>query len=279
MSTILDKIALSTQARIAGEKQQLNPKNLGMLAREALTADGVGPRARFEAALRGDDISFICEVKKASPSKGVIAPDFPYLQIAQEYEQAGAAAISVLTEPEFFQGSLDYLYQIAHLVATPVLRKDFIIDVYQLHQARVAGANAALLIAALLGSNLKEFVSQTHALGMAALVEVHDERELELALTAGAQIIGVNNRDLRTFEVDTSLSIRLRERVPPEILFVSESGISTPEDVRKLRDAGVNAVLIGETLMRSPNKAAMLANLRGGSPNAEAFDPSGVHER
>jgi indole-3-glycerol phosphate synthase len=214
--------------------------------------DGTDPPGpSFMEALAAPGISFICEVKKASPSKGVIAEDFPYLNIAKEYVAAGAAAISVLTEPDFFRGSNDYLCEIAKAVSVPVLRKDFIIDDYQIYEAKNLGAAAILLIGALLDDKtLRLFLDTAHTLKLDALVEAHDGDELHKALDSGADIIGVNNRDLKTFTVDISNSVRLRALVPPEKIFVAESGIRTPEDIKILRDARVDAVLIGEAVMR-----------------------------
>lgn len=211
-------------------------------------------------------MSYICEVKKASPSKGLIAPDFPYLSIAKAYEQAGASAISCLTEPFYFQGADRYLEEIAKSVNIPVLRKDFTVDEYMIYQAKALGASAVLLICAILDdSRLKDYGQLAKELGMDALVEAHDEREVDRALNAGAQIVGVNNRDLRTFQVDMNNSIRLRRMAPVNVIFVSESGIKTSEDIRLLCENQVDAVLIGETLMRSPDKKAALEALNGGS--------------
>ena len=213
----------------------------------------------FEAALRGKDIAFICEVKKASPSKGVIALEFPYRQIALDYEAAGAAAVSVLTEPAYFQGADAYLS-----VGIPVLRKDFTVDSYMIYEARTLGAAAVLLIAALLdGDTLRDYIGVAHSLGLSALVEAHTAEETEVAVKAGARIIGVNNRDLRTFQVDTGNCLRLRPLVPRSVLFVAESGVRTAADIDRLRAGGVDAVLVGETLMRAPDRKAALAALRG----------------
>ena len=219
----------------------------------------------FLSALKQDDIAFICEVKKASPSKGLIAPDFPYLQIAKEYEEAGAAAISVLTEPYYFQGSNEYLSEIADNVKIPVLRKDFTVDEYMIYEAKVIGASAILLICAILSQEeLNQYLDIAHSLGLSVIVEAHDAAEVQMALDAGAGIIGVNNRDLKTFTVDINNSARYRSMVPDHIVFISESGIKTPEDIQRLRENGTNAVLIGETFMRSQNKKAELAKLRSG---------------
>ncbi len=218
----------------------------------------------FERALKGDDIAFICEIKKASPSKGIIAEDFPYLDIAIEYERAGAAAVSVLTEPEFFLGSDEYLREISGAISLPTLRKDFIIDTYQIYEAKLLGASAVLLIAEILDQKtLSEYIKIADSLGLSALVESHSLEQMNKALSAGARIIGVNNRNLETFEVDITTSIKLREHVPPDKIFVSESGITNARDIQMLRDNNINAVLIGETLMRSDNKRLMLDTLRG----------------
>lgn len=219
----------------------------------------------FEYALRKPELSFICECKKASPSKGIIAEDFPYLKIAQEYEKAGADCISVLTEPKYFLGNDSYLQEIAQSVSVPCLRKDFVIAPYMIYEARVLGAAAVLLICSLLTEKeLAEYLEICDSLGMSALVEVHDAAEISMAIHAGARIIGVNNRNLSDFSVDMANSSRLRELVPPEILFVAESGIKTAADVQALREIGADAVLIGELLMRAENRSAMLAELRRG---------------
>ncbi|MCL2148374.1 MAG: indole-3-glycerol phosphate synthase TrpC [Methanomassiliicoccaceae archaeon] len=219
----------------------------------------------FEDALRSDGVSFICEVKRASPSCGVIAQDFPHLQVAEEYEAAGASCISVLTEPSRFLGSDEHLAGIRDRVSVPLLRKDFTVDPYQIYQARAMGADAVLLICAILGEGrVREYLETADSLGLSCIVEAHDEGEVEAALRAGARVVGVNNRDLRTFRVDLRNSIRLRRLVPEEVLFVSESGISSAEDVRLLAENGVDAVLIGESLMRHADKKAFLDELRGG---------------
>ncbi len=218
----------------------------------------------FEATLKRHGMSFICEVKKASPSKGVIAEDFQHIDIARDYEQAGADAISVLTEPEFFFGSSEHLCEIKKYVGVPLLRKDFIIDDYQLYESKLLGADAVLLICALLDTEtLRQCLSICDELGLSALVEAHDAAEVRSALTAGARIIGVNNRNLKTFEVDIHNCVQLRPLVPKDILFVAESGIKTAEDVEILRETGVDAVLIGETLMRSTDRKAALRELKG----------------
>lgn len=219
----------------------------------------------FEHALRKPELSFICECKKASPSKGIIAEHFPYLKIAQEYEQAGADCISVLTEPKYFLGNDSYLQEIAQAVSAPCLRKDFVVAPYMIYEARVLGAAAVLLICSLLTEKeLSEYLEICDSLGMSALVEVHNAAEISMAIHAGARIIGVNNRNLSDFSVDMANSSRLRELVPPEILFVAESGIKTAADVQTMREIGADAVLIGELLMRAENRSAMLAELRRG---------------
>ena len=218
----------------------------------------------FEKALRKPGISFICECKKASPSKGLIAPDFPYLQIAREYEEAGADAVSVLTEPKWFLGSDVYLQEIAAAVDIPCLRKDFTVDEYMIYEAKLSGASAVLLICSILsGEQIREYLAVCDMLGLSALVETHDEAEVEMALSAGARVIGVNNRNLKDFTVDTENSRRLRRMIPPETAFVSESGVSGPEDVKRLAEIGADAVLVGEALMRAVDKKQMLSKLRG----------------
>lgn len=218
----------------------------------------------FERALKKPGISFICECKKASPSKGLIAPDFQYLDIAKEYEAAGADCISVLTEPKWFLGSDRYLKEIAEEVSIPCLRKDFTVDEYMIYEAKLLGASAVLLICSILsGEQIREYIAVCDKLGLSALVEAHDEDEVKMAVNAGARIIGVNNRNLKDFSVDTENSRRLREMIPRDVLFVSESGVSGAEDVKKLRDIGADAVLVGEALMRAEDKRAKLLELRG----------------
>ena len=256
---ILREIVERTKERIETRKKTLPPEKAMEIAHSVVIAD-----FPFEEALKSNDIALICEIKKASPSKGVIAEDFSYLDIAGEYESAGAAAISVLTEPYYFKGDDRYLHEIADIVSIPLLRKDFTIDNYMIYEAKILGASAVLLICSILSSDtLAEYITVAHSLGLSALVETHDENEVEMALGAGARIIGVNNRNLKTFEVDISLSERLRKIVPPNILFVSESGIQSPEDISRLREIGANAALIGETIMRSADKCLEIARLRG----------------
>ena len=258
--TILDTLASHARARTLKNKHKISEEEI----RKAALALGADTGFPFEKALAQPGMSFICEVKKASPSKGIIARDFPYLEIAREYEQAGASAISCLTEPDFFMGSDEYLREIAAAVKIPVLRKDFTVDPYMIYEAKVLGASAVLLICAILtDEELIEYGALARSLGLSALVEAHDEREVERALRVDKAVIGVNNRDLRTFTVDCRNSVRLRKMVPGDRLFVSESGIQTPTDIEILRENGVDAVLIGETLMRSPDKAAELRCLKG----------------
>ena len=257
--TILDKLAEYAKKRVAEEKQKIS---LDEIKKSALSM----PKGdfSFEKALKKDDIAFICECKKASPSKGIITENFPHLQIAQEYEQAGADCISVLTEPSRFLGKDEYLQKITENVSIPCLRKDFTVDEYMIYQAKLLGASAVLLICSILDkSQIKEYINICDMFGLSALVEVHDEREIQTALESGARIIGVNNRNLKDFSVDTDNSRKLRELVPNNIIFVSESGVKTSKDVQKLRDIGANAVLIGETLMRAENKKDMLLRLKG----------------
>lgn len=258
--SILDQLASYARQRTEQAKKKIPPEEI---RRQALSLPkGTFP---FEQALKKDGLSFICECKKASPSKGLIAPDFPYLKIAKEYEAAGADCISVLTEPKWFLGRDDYLKEIAGTVSIPCLRKDFTVEDYMIYEAKVLGASAALLICSILTEEeLRRFLSLCDELGLSALVEAHDEGEVTMAVKAGVRILGVNNRNLEDFSVDTDNSLRLRERIPPHVLFVSESGISCAEDVAKLHEIGVDGVLIGEALMRAPDKKARLRQLRGG---------------
>ncbi len=259
--TILDQLADHARERVRQARKKIS---LEELQRQAdLLPKG---SFSFEETLKTPGLSFICECKKASPSKGIIAPDFPYLQIAQEYEAAGADCISVLTEPEWFLGRDEYLREIAAAVSVPCLRKDFTIDEYMIYEAKVLGASAVLLICSILTEEqMKGYLAVCDSLGLSALVEAHDESEIRMALRAGARIIGVNNRNLRDFSVDTDNSCRLREQIPRDILFVSESGVRSEEDVTKLHEIGADAVLIGEALMRASAKKELLARLRGAS--------------
>jgi len=264
---ILDTLAEEARRRVARAKAAV-PLEAVRVAALGAAGERPSPEKDFARALAAPGLSFICEVKRASPSRGLIAGEtadspFPYLDIAREYEAAGAAAISVLTEPAYFLGSDAYLREIAAAVPLPALRKDFIVDPYQLYEARLLGASAALLITALLpGETLAEYLALTTALGMDALVEVHDEAEAERALQAGARIVGINNRDLRTFTVDLGTTARLRAALPPEVLVVAESGVTTPADIPRL-GPGIAAVLVGESFMRAPDKRRHLEALRG----------------
>lgn len=262
MKNILEEIAARTRERIAKEKSCISVSELENRIQEV--NKNARQKITFFQALQKDGMSYICEVKKASPSKGLIAPDFPYLAIAKEYEQAGASAISCLTEPFYFQGADQYLREISAAVQIPVLRKDFTVDEYMIYQAKSLGASAVLLICAILDDGeLRAYRQLAKELGLDALVEAHDEYEVDRVLNLGAEIVGVNNRDLRTFQVDMNNSIRLRKMAPDNVVFVSESGIRTPEDIRILYENKVDGVLIGETLMRSPDKKAALESLNG----------------
>ncbi len=257
--TILDELAQSAVERV-NQSKFLKPANL--IKTQALSM----PRGNFsfETALRKPGLSFICECKRASPSKGLIAPDFPYTEIAKAYEDAGADCISVLTEPTRFLGSDDYLREIAARVAIPCLRKDFTVDPYMIYEAKILGASAVLLICSILDKNrLKEYIDICDALGLSALVEIHDEKEAEDALDAGARIIGVNNRNLKDFSIDPGNSKKLRDLIPEDRLFVSESGISNRKDVINAENIGADAVLVGEVLMKADNKQLMLRKLKG----------------
>lgn len=256
---ILDTLAQSTRNRVENEKKTISPEQMKSYALSMPKLD-----FEFEKALRKDDIAFICEVKKASPSKGIIAEDFPYVQIAKDYETAGASAVSVLTEPEYFKGSTEYLSEISKNINIPIIRKDFTVDEYMIYQARTVGASAVLLICAILDTEtIKKYIGICDTLGLSALVEAHDEDEIQSALKAGARLIGVNNRNLKDFTVDINNCVNLRKLVPSDVTFVAESGIKSAKDIDVLRQANINAVLIGETLMRAENKTEMLAQLKG----------------
>ena len=259
---ILDQLAEYSRLRVAEDKKKISLdeiKNIAIQTKNEKLCDFA-----FEKALKKDGLSFICECKKASPSKGLIEPDFRYLEIAREYEAAGADCISVLTEPKWFLGSDSYLKEIAEAVSIPCIRKDFTVDEYMIYEAKLLGASAVLLICALLPEEtIKHYIEICDKLGLSALVEAHDEDEIASAIRAGARIIGVNNRNLKDFTVDVHNSERLRKLVPESVLFVAESGIRTSADIDVLRHANVNAVLIGETLMRAPDKKAMLDALKG----------------
>lgn len=260
--TILHQLADYARMRVAKDKDIVGLEEIREIARQVRNRQNTD--FIFEQALRKKELGFICECKKASPSKGLIEPNFEYLKIAKEYELAGADCISVLTEPKWFLGSDQYLQEIAKTVSVPCLRKDFTIDEYQIYQAKVLGAAAVLLICSILTQQqLKQYMELCEELGLSALVEVHDEDEANIAVKSGARIIGVNNRNLKDFTVDTYNSRRLRDLIPSDVLYVSESGVKTAEDIAKLREIGVNAVLIGETLMRASDKKAKLNELKG----------------
>lgn len=261
MIKMLDEIVEKTKERLAESKKN---KSLDELKEEVQKLE-ITHDFPFKKALGGDEISIIAEVKRASPSKGVIVEDFDYLTIAKEYEEAGASAISVLTEPYFFKGSDEYLKEIAENVTIPVLRKDFVIDEYMIWEAKLLGASCVLLIVSILSVvELKKFIDLAHDLGLSAIVETHDGDEIRTALNVGAEIIGVNNRDLTDFTVNIENSIDLRRCVSGDVIFISESGIKTPEDVRKLKENDVDAVLIGESLMKCDDKKSMISELKNG---------------
>lgn len=257
--TILNELSEHAKERVQNAVQRIS--------RQEIQAKALAlPKGKFafEDALKKEGLSFICECKKASPSKGLISPNFPYLQIAREYELAGADCISVLTEPKWFLGNDRYLFDIAAEVSIPCLRKDFIVDDYMIYEAKLLKASAVLLICSILtGEQLKDYLAVCKTLGLSALVEVHNEKEIEMALNAKAKIIGVNNRNLKDFSVDTNNSSMLRKMIPNDVLFVSESGVKTAEDVQNIRNIGADAVLIGETLMRAFDKKAKLNELKG----------------
>ena len=257
---ILEKLADLSRQRVRMEQILMSEPEL----RRRAKAQGKGHGDAFLTALKKPGISFICEIKKASPSRGLISPDFPYLKIAETYERAGADCISCLTEPEYFLGSDGIFREVRAKVSLPMLRKDFTVSAYQLDQARVMGANAALLIVSLLDEKtLEAYLERCGELGIAALVETHDEEEIRRAVSAGAKIIGVNNRNLKDFSVDFENAARLRDRIPADCVYVAESGVKTPEDVQRLKQIGADAALIGETLMRAEDPGTMLRLLKG----------------
>ena len=259
---ILDELATLAQKRVEENKKKKSIEEIKKEAMEIATNENF--TFPFEKQMRKEGLSFICEVKKASPSKGMIAENFPYLEIAKEYEKAGADCISVLTEPYKFLGSDDYLKEINKNVSIPTIRKDFTVDEYMIYEAKLLGASCVLLIAALLDTDtIKKYLGICDSLGLSAIVEAHDEKEIKSALEAGARMVGVNNRNLKDFTVDINNSIKLRKLVPSNIIFIAESGMKTADDIKALRDAGVDGVLIGETLMRSENKKQMIDMLRG----------------
>ena len=257
MATILDTIAAHARERVAADRKQLPLEALKERCVDLPPARGFG-KALAEPGMR-----FICEVKKASPSKGVISPDFPYLAIARDYEAAGADAVSCLTEPKWFLGSDNIFREIRQNISLPMIRKDFTVDEYQVYQARAMGADAVLLICSLMDTaTVARYLELCDILGLDALVETHDEAEIASAVAAGARIIGVNNRNLKDFSVDFSNAARLRDRIPPEALYVAESGVTGPEDAAILKRIGADAVLMGEVLMRAPDKGEILRRMR-----------------
>lgn len=256
--TILDKLASHAKERVNLAKQSLSLQDI---KKQAFSL----PKGNFEfeKALKNADFAFICECKKASPSKGIIAEDFDYLSIAKEYEKAGANCISVLTEPKWFLGSDKYLKEITQNVSIPCIRKDFTVDEYMIYEAKILGAKAILLICSILsGEQIKNYIKICDDLGLSALVEAHNEDEIKTAINSGARIIGVNNRNLKDFTVDTKNSENLRKLVPKDIIFIAESGITNAQDIKNLKNNNVNGVLIGETLMKAQNKQQKLLELK-----------------
>lgn len=257
--TILEEIADHAALRVAEDKEKLS---FNEIKERALSA-GKGSGYKFYEAIEKPGLSFICEVKKASPSKGIIDPVFDYLKIASEYEKAGADAISCLTEPKWFLGSDEIFCRIRSKVATPMIRKDFVVDEYQLYQARLMGADCVLLICALLDTDtISRYLKICEDLGLAALVETHDENEISSAVSAGARMIGVNNRNLKDFSVNLDNAARLRDKIPSDLLYVAESGVTSPADAALLRAAGADGLLVGEALMRAEDKASFLTSMR-----------------
>ena len=256
---ILEKLAQESKLRVETDKKKISLEEIKIAAQNSKLGNG----EKFISALKRPILSFICEVKKASPSKGIISKDFPYLEIAKEYEAADADCISCLTEPKYFLGSDKIFSEIRAAVEVPMLRKDFTVDEYQIYQAKAMGADAVLLICAILTTaEIEEFLTICEELKICAIVETHDELEIKSALSAGASIIGVNNRNLKNFTVDFETAAKLRELIPAEKIYIAESGVKTPADISTLKKIGADAVLIGETLMRAENKIEMLKSLR-----------------
>ena len=259
MSTILDTIAAYARERVAKDRETVSFEAMRELAMQGSPAGGKA----FYDAIAKPGMRFICEVKKASPSKGVIDPVFDYISIARSYDAAGADAVSCLTEPKWFLGSDSIFRDIRAEIAAPMLRKDFVVDEYQLYQAKVLGADCALLICAILDTAaLARYLGVCEDLGLAALTEAHDAEEIASAVAVGARMIGVNNRNLKDFSVDLGNAARLRDLIPPERLYVAESGVKTPEDAAAMKAIGADAILMGETLMRAPDKGAALRAMR-----------------
>ena len=262
MADILTTIADYTKIRVENDKKQKSLEELKSLCKGSLPYSSED--FAFEKTLKKQGLSFICEVKKASPSKGIIAKDFPYTKIAKEYESAGADCVSCLTEPKWFLGSDEIFVSIRQSISIPMLRKDFTVDEYQIYQAKLMGADAVLLICSLLDDKtVKEYIGICNNLGLSALVEAHNEQEIKFAVNAGARIIGVNNRNLKDFSVDPSNCLRLRDKIPDNILFVAESGVKSSDDTKMLKNSKVDAVLIGEAMMKAENKTKFLAELKG----------------
>lgn len=263
---ILDELAAYASVRVAEAKKKISAEEIEQKARSLPKGD-----FRFEKALQKKDMSFICEVKRASPSKGLIAEHFPYVDIAREYEQAGADCVSVLTEPKWFLGSDEIFKEIRAAIKFPMIRKDFTVDAYQIYEAKCMGADAVLLICALLPTEtIREYLKICDDLGLTALVETHDEKEIQSALQAGARVIGVNNRNLKNFTVDFSNAANLREQIPTNVTFVAESGVKDPADVGALAEIGADAVLVGEALMRAENKTERLAEFQQAAAQGRA---------
>ena len=262
--TILDEIAAYAKVRVEEDKKVCSLEKLKALCSVYMEESDDSELFSFGQALKKPGMSVISEVKKASPSKGSISEDFPYLQIAKDYEAAGCDCISCLTEPKWFKGSDQIFTEIRQTVSVPMIRKDFVIDEYQIYQAKVMGANAVLLICSLLDTKTVEnYLALCRALKLDALVETHDEAEIASAVAAGAKIIGVNNRNLKDFSVDFENAKRLRRLIPENCVYVAESGVKGPEDVDTLRMIGADAVLVGEALMRSQDKKGMIKAFKG----------------
>lgn len=256
--SILSQLQAEAYRRVSSAKQRISAERMQSMAEQAPAG-----HFEFERAIGRSGLSFICECKKASPSKGLIDPEYDYIKIAEEYQAAGADCISVLTEPRWFEGDDEHIRRIAERVKLPCLRKDFTVDEYMIYQAKMLGASAVLLICSLSDTDrLKKYIAICDKLGLSALTEAHDEQEIKSALKAGARIIGVNNRNLGDFSVDKSNSLRLRQLVPADVLFVAESGMNSPQDIKNMQDAGVDAVLVGEALMRAADKSKTLKYLK-----------------
>ncbi len=256
---ILDQLANHAKERVLKDKEKISLEEIKLKALSLEKGDFV-----FEKALRNNFPSLICEVKKASPSKGVISEDFPYLEIAKEYEKVGATCISVLTEPKWFLGSDEIFKEIRANVSLPMLRKDFTVDEYQIYQAKLMGADCVLLIVAILTTNqIKSYIEICNNLGINAVVEAHDEKEINSAIKAGAKIIGVNNRNLKDFTVNLDNASELKTYIPEDVIYIAESGIATVEDGISLVKKGADALLIGEALMRTDNKREFISKIKG----------------